>query len=142
MQKYIQQFYLSYAILGLFTGNNSRFLIKFIKNANQIKTKYSLEYFVYPRWCNKDVIIYFGASVLEFVRAIRSLLRICNFAVFQLNLNTSDCIVKNGRNPKGTLLGSVAFPVQYLYPSIRTLTLNDNSHKSRNYVKPTVLSLW
>ena len=63
-------FTLIYAILGLFTVNESRFLIKFLINANQIKLKYSLLTSSFTRCCNKDVIIYSGASVSEFILAI------------------------------------------------------------------------
>ena len=66
----VHQFTLIYAILGLFTVNESRFLIKFLINANQIKLKYSLLTSSFTRCCNKDVIIYSGASVSEFILAI------------------------------------------------------------------------
>ena len=64
------QFTLIYAILGLLTENESRFLIKFLINANQIKLKYSLLTSSFIQCCNKDVIIYSGASVSEFIHAI------------------------------------------------------------------------
>ena len=61
---------------GLFTENKGRFLIKFLINANQIKLKYSLLTSSFIQRCNKDVIIYSGASVSEFIRAIRSFISI------------------------------------------------------------------
>ena len=83
MQKYIEQrtervhqFTLFYVILGLFTKNESRFLIKFLINANQTKLKYSLLTSSFIQCGNKDVIIYPGASVSEFIRAIRSFISI------------------------------------------------------------------
>ena len=63
--------------------NESRFLIKFLINANQIKLKYSLLTSSFIQCCNKDVIIYSGASVSEFIRAIRSFISIDN--TFQEN---------------------------------------------------------
>ena len=61
-----------YAILGLFTENESRCLIKFLINANHIKLRYFLWTSTFVQCCNKDVIIYSDASVSEFIRAIRS----------------------------------------------------------------------
>ena len=52
------------------------FLIKFLITANQIKVKYSLLTSSYMQCCNKHVIIYSGARVSEFIRAIRSFISI------------------------------------------------------------------
>ena len=60
----------------LFWENESRFLIKFLINANQTKLKYSLLTSSFNQCGNKDVIIYPGASVSEFIRAIRSFISI------------------------------------------------------------------
>ena len=52
------------------------FLIKFLITANQIKLKYSLLTSSYMQCCNKHVIVYSGARVSEFIRAIRSFISI------------------------------------------------------------------
>ena len=77
MQKYIEQS-VSTSLLSfmLFWENESRFLIKFLINANQTKLKYSLLTSSFIQCGNKDVIIYPGASVSEFIRAIRSFISI------------------------------------------------------------------
>ena len=72
----VHQLTLMYAILGLFTENEIRLLIKFLINANQIKLKCSLLTSSFIRCCNKYVIIYSGASVSEFIRAIRPFISI------------------------------------------------------------------
>ena len=59
-----------------FIENESRFLIKFLITANQIKLRYSLLTSSYMQCCNKHVIIYSGARVLELIRAIRSFISI------------------------------------------------------------------
>ena len=74
--EHVHQFTPIYAILGWFIENESRFLLKFLITTNQIKLQYSLLTSLFIQCCNKDVIIYFGASVSEFIRAIRSFIRI------------------------------------------------------------------
>ena len=72
----VHQITLIYAILGQFIENESRFLTKFLITANQITLKYSLLTSSFIQYCNKDVVIYSGASVSEFICAIRSFISI------------------------------------------------------------------
>ena len=96
LQKYFQQSVsTSFLRFMLFWDclPKARFLIKLLINANQIKLKYSLLTSSFIQCCNKGVITYSGASVSEFIHAIRSFISVdidtrCRLYEYILLFNT------------------------------------------------------